>query len=123
MSGSRTFSDHAYAIAKLLDEQGGENTCALDLSPNCGFTDYFVITTADSAGRLRGLARRLRDYLSEFDLEPSQRHKRLEESGWTLFDCGPIVIHLMSREMRSFYDLEKLWFEASVLYQSSSSSS
>ncbi|TVR88486.1 MAG: ribosome silencing factor [Spirochaetaceae bacterium] len=123
MSDNNKFREHAYAIAQLLDEQGGEETCALDLSPNCGFTDYFVITTADSAGRLRGLARRLRDYLSEYDLEPSQRHKRLEDSGWTLFDCGPIVVHLMSREMRSFYDLERLWFEARVLFQSSSSSS
>lgn len=121
MSETNTYRDHACAIAALLDEQGGEQTRALDLSPHCGFTDYFVITTADSSGRVSGLARRLREYLAEHDLEPAQRHKKPENSGWTLFDCGPIVVHLMSSEMRQFYDLERLWFEAQVLYESSES--
>jgi len=31
------------------------------------------------------------------------------ESGWVLVDCGDIVIHIMQKDIREFYDLEGLW--------------
>jgi ribosome-associated protein len=49
-------------------------------------------------------------------LDPRQSHKRDDDSGWLLLDCGSIIVHIMLEELRSFYELEKLWFDAPIIY-------
>ena len=34
---------------------------------------------------------------------------------WNLIDIGTVVVHLMSQDARSFYELEKLWHMGEVL--------
>lgn len=108
------------AIARLLDEHKGEDTVVLNLVSS--WTDFFIITTVRSQVHLKGLVRRLTDFLSANHIEALNRHKKVGESGWVLIDCGDFVVHLMEKELRSFYELEKLWFNSSLIYQSSKSS-
>ena len=39
------------------------------------------------------------------------------DSGWILVDCGDIVINIMRKEQREFYDLEGLWGENTLITQ------
>jgi ribosome-associated protein len=121
MSDSESKS-HVDRISALLDEHRGQNTVAMYVGDAASFTDYFVITTASSMGHLRGLHRQLEEYLHAEGIPPLNRHKRSDENAWTLLDCGFVVIHIMTDEMREFYDLEHLWFGGQVVYQSSNSS-
>lgn len=121
MSDSESKS-HVDQIAALLDEHRGQNTIAMYVGDAASFTDYFVITTASSMGHLRGLHRQLEEYLHAEGIPPLNRHKRSDENEWTLLDCGFVVIHIMTDEMRDFYDLEHLWFGGEVVYQSSKNS-
>jgi ribosome-associated protein len=114
--------DAAIACARLLSEHKGEDTVVLDISAQSSFADYFIITTARSAAHVTGLFRDLAGFFRERDLIPRNRHKGREEKGWLLLDCGDLVIHVMEREQREFYDLERLWFKAErVPYWSKSS--
>jgi ribosome-associated protein len=108
--------EYARKIAEYLDQHGGEDVRALDISQQSSFADAFVIVSANSTGQIRGLYRRTHEIVAELELTPRQSHKRDDESGWLLVDCDSLVIHLMLQEMREFYDLEKLWFDSSVIY-------
>ncbi len=106
------------ALAHRIADEGGERTVALQIGAVSTVTDYFVITGARSHAHLHGLVRRLRDALAELDLEPARSQKRGDDSGWVLFDCGFVVVHVMLAELREFYDLERLWLDGEVVFQS-----
>ena len=110
--------EHAKEIAKLLDDHRATNTVALDVREVCSFADFFVISTVTSQGHLRGLIMRLDELFSERDIAPLHPRRRSEEAGWILIDLGFAVIHLMTEEMREFYELERLWFGAKSVYKS-----
>lgn len=114
--------DVALEVGQLIDEHKGENTVVIDVREQSSWTSFFVISTVNSVGHLKGLTRNIKNFLREMDVNVLHRHKRIAEDGWELIDCGFMVIHLMSEDMRQFYDLEKLWFSGEMVYQSSSSS-
>ncbi len=106
--------------ARLLSEHNGTDTVALYIGEISSWTDYFVITTVTSQAHARGLMRHLDEFLTGRNVEPSARPKHLdmEKNGWVLMDCGNFVIHIMSRQAREFYELERLWFTGDVVFGS-----
>jgi ribosome-associated protein len=119
MSSNR---EAALGAARLIEDHKGEDTVVLDISEVSGFADFFIISTARSSVHMAGLLRELSIFLRDHDIQPLNRHKSREEKGWLLLDCGDLVIHLMEKEQRDFYDLERLWFKAErVPYWSKSS--
>ncbi len=114
--------DITVEIGKLIDAHKGMDTVVIDVSNQSSWTNYFVISTVNSIGHLKGLVKHVKNYLRVRDVNILHRHRRLAEDGWELIDCGFMVIHLMSEEKREFYDLERLWFNGEILYKSSMSS-
>ena len=115
--------EHVQGIASLLDDHRASNTIAIDVREHCSFADYFVVATVNSQGHLRGLITRLNELFRQRDIEPLHPRRRSEEAGWVLIDLGFAVVHLMTQEMREFYELERLWFGATRVYSSSDSQS
>ena len=87
----KTEKEKALEIAEILTDYKGVSTVVIDVSQLNSWTNYFVITTVNSGAHWRGLYKQIKDY------------------DWNLIDMGSIVVHLMSPDARSFYDLEKLW--------------
>lgn len=114
--------DITVEIGKLIDAHKGMDTVVIDVSEQSSWTNYFVISTVNSIGHLKGLVKHVKNFLRVRDVNILHRHRRLAEDGWELIDCGFLVIHLMSEEKRDFYDLERLWFNGEILYTSSMSS-
>ncbi len=109
---------NAVAIGKLLSDHKGIDVVVLDLSGLNAWTDYFVIATVTSSTHLKGLQNHVKDYGSETGVEILRRQRKVaSDDEWNLIDMGSIVVHLMTARSRAFYELERLWSPASVLWR------
>ncbi len=104
----KEIEEKAKALAAFLEEHNCKDVQVMDLG-DCSWTDCFVIGTVTSVGHLKGVVHQIWDEIIDLGLNVNNRHKTPGEDGWELIDCGDIVIHLMSPDLREFYSLEKLW--------------
>ncbi|MFA5698677.1 MAG: ribosome silencing factor [Sphaerochaeta sp.] len=106
----RTASD-AQAIVTYLEDHRCKDVHLIDVSDRSSWTDCFIIATVNSVGHLRGVVHNIWDLLNERGIAVANRQKKPAGDGWELIDCGDIIVHLMSEELREFYALERLWRE------------
>lgn len=112
----------ATLIGSFISDHNGDNVQVINIREKSSWTDYMIIATVNSTGHLKGLVKQLKEMLADNSIDILIRHKQISDDGWELIDCGSYVIHLMSLDMREFYDLDKLWFSGEIVYQSSKSS-
>jgi len=84
----------------------------LDLRKADGFTDYFVICTGANPRQITAIADAVRDTLKQQLGERPTVAEGVDRSEWILLDYFNFVVHVFSRECRSFYGLERLWGNA-----------
>ena len=101
----------AGAVDAATDKKA-EDIVVLDLRKAGGFTDYFVICTAANTRQITAIADAVRETLKqEYDERPALA-EGADKSEWVLLDYFNFVVHIFSRECRSFYGLERLWGNA-----------
>ena len=93
---------------KTLADGKAEELVVIDLQGKTGIADYMVIATGRSQRQVVALAERLLEALKE------SGHRRAAAEGlphgdWVLIDAGDVIVHLFRPEVRSFYNLEKMW--------------
>jgi ribosome-associated protein len=101
----------ATAVEAARDKKAID-TVVLDLRKADGFTDYFVICSAANARQITAIADAVRDTLKQELGERPAVAEGVKSSEWILLDYFNFVVHVFSRECRSFYGLERLWGNA-----------
>jgi ribosome-associated protein len=89
----------------------------LDLRKLTTMTDYFVVCSVDSDTQARAVADEIKNESLEKG-ETSVRKEGYSEGRWILMDYMDVVVHVFHKEMREFYNLEKLWGDAKMEYVS-----
>ena len=101
----------AGAVRAALDKKA-EDVVVLDLRKAGGFTDFFVICTGGNPRQITAIADGVRETLKrELDERPTLT-EGIDRSEWILLDYFNFVVHVFSRDCRSFYGLERLWGNA-----------
>ena len=99
----------------LIDSKA-EDLLVLDVENISSFADKIIIATATSNRHAISISEKLVDCLKENKFNILGVEGEID-SGWILVDCGDIVINIMRKEQREFYDLEGLWGEDTLITQ------
>jgi ribosome-associated protein len=99
----------AKIAALAADDKKASDILLVDVKKTSGVADYYVLASVDSSTQLSAVAshvdRRLRE---ELHLHPAHNDGR-KSLHWAALDYGGLVVHVMHREAREFYALERLW--------------
>ncbi|MES2672711.1 MAG: ribosome silencing factor [Pseudomonadota bacterium] len=106
-------SDLNKAIITALENLKGKEIVTLDVHNLTDVMDTMIICSATSNRHSRSLAENM-------VLETKQQGFRalgvegLDTGDWVLVDFGDTVVHVMQKETRDYYELEKLWSKVPV---------
>ena len=115
MSDSDRYPEEVLNKAKLVADDASERLASdiviLDTRRVSGFSDYFVIITGETTRHLQTMSASIARIIKGRSLKINHR-EGLGSSGWILLDYNGLIIHLMTKERREYYDLEGLWSNA-----------
>lgn len=101
-------------VVEASEERKAENCVVLNMERLNPIADYFVICHGNSERQVQGIARAIKDAAEEHDYDIN-RIEGFEQARWILIDLGHIICHVFHKEERSYYNLERLWGDASEI--------
>lgn len=100
--------DMARLAYEALDEKKAEDIKVLEISNITVIADYFIIANGTNSSQVQALVDNVQEKLYKQGYEP-KRIEGLRSTNWILIDYGDVIVHIFSKEDRSFYDLERIW--------------
>lgn len=102
----------ACVIARLLDDKLGKDITILNISNVSSLADYFVIVTGDSTPQVKALMNHTKERIKELFSRSPLRFENDIKNRWNLLDYGDVVVHILHRDERETYAIEKFWNNA-----------
>jgi len=85
-----------------------EDTVTIDLTGKTSIGDYMVVTSSRSNRHVSAVADHVLKDLDEAGV-PGVRVEGMPHCDWVLIDAGDVIVHVFRPEVRTFYNLEKMW--------------
>src|SRR3954462_11029831 len=108
------FDDRIRRAIHAAAEKKAINPTVLDLRSIASFTDYFLIFTGANRRQVQAISDEIVEQLKRHG-SPASRVEGYQNAEWILVDFGDFLVHVFDDKARHFYDLERLWREASRL--------
>ncbi|WP_022682064.1 ribosome silencing factor [Sphingobium bisphenolivorans] len=95
-------------VLKSLDDDQAQETISIPLEGKSSIADHMVIASGRSSRQVASMAQKLAERIKQATGR-SARVEGLPVADWVLIDAGDVIVHLFRPEVRSFYNLERMW--------------
>ncbi len=95
-------------VLKSLDDDQAQDIVSIPLAGKSSIADHIVIASGRSSRQVASIAQKLAERIKT-QMGRSTRIEGLPVADWVLIDAGDIIVHVFRPEVRSFYNLERMW--------------
>lgn len=117
------FSDESPDSKKMVDSiteallsRKGQEITVLDVSGLTTLTDFFIVCHGNSDVQIKALADAVEEEMRKNIGEKAWKKEGLQGRSWVILDYVNVVTHIMSKEKRDFYGIERMWNDAEITY-------
>jgi len=94
-------------LCAFLDDNKADDIVSISLKGKSSIADYLIIASGQSQRHIKALGHKLKELLHQTSF--SVHVEGSDQCDWVLLDAGDVIIHLFKPEIRSIYNLEKMW--------------
>ena len=95
-------------VLRSLDDDQAQDVVTIPLTGKSNIADHMVIASGRSTRQVASMAQKLQDRIKQ-ELGRHVRIEGLPVADWVLIDADDVIIHIFRPEVRSFYNLERMW--------------
>ena len=114
VSTRKQSAELAQRIAEICLDNKAQDVVILDLEGVTDMADYFVIASGTSDTHVRSTAEHVMETLKA-EGNAANHNEGVTQGRWVLLDFVDVVVHLFHTALRNFYQLERLWGDATVV--------
>jgi ribosome-associated protein len=101
-------------VLRSLDDDQAQDVVTIPLTGKSSIADHMVIASGRSTRQVASMAQKLSERIKQ-ELGRPVRVEGLPVADWVLIDADDVIIHIFRPEVRTFYNLERMWaFEESA---------
>ena len=95
-------------VLRSLDDDQAQDVVSIPLTGKSSIADHMVIASGRSTRQVASMAQKLTERIKQ-DLGRNIRVEGLPVADWVLIDADDVIVHIFRPEVRSFYNLERMW--------------
>ncbi len=107
-----TSDKFASVIARILDDKQGKDIKILNISNISVLADYFVICSSDTSTHVKSLTGYVREKIKDYFERIPIGEETDTKNRWNLLDYGDVIVHILHKEERETYAIERFWNHA-----------
>ncbi len=95
-------------VLRSLDDDQAQDVVTIPLTGKSNIADHMVIASGRSTRQVASIGQKLGERIKPVLGRPV-RVEGLPVADWVLIDADDVIVHIFRPEVRSFYNLERMW--------------